>query len=290
MLNVSSPKTAREILEKYSLSPLKKFGQNFLVDDNIVRRIADSVKYDSGCVLEVGAGLGALTIKLAQKAQHVLVYEIDKGLCNALQETLGGLQNVSVFNNDILKAPIEEDIMKAFGDKNFFVAANLPYYITSPCIMRLLEGKLSISGMVLMMQKEVAQRLTAMPGSSDYGAITAAVAFFCSPRILFDVSRNCFYPKPDVSSSVVYLDMTRYDENIKELYLQFVKGLFSMRRKTVFNNLIIQMGYTKELAEGVLNEAKISPQRRAETLSKEDFVQLATAKKKLTKITLKKQE
>lgn len=280
MLNVSSPRTAREILEKYSLSPLKKFGQNFLIDDNIVRRIADSVNYDSGCVLEVGAGLGALTIKLAPKAQKVLVYEIDKGLCNALHETLEGLQNVSVINNDILKAPIEEDTVKAFGGRSFFVAANLPYYITSPCIMRFLEGKLNISGMVLMMQKEVAQRLTAVPNSSDYGAITAAVSFFCSPHILFDVSRNCFFPKPDVNSTVVYLDITGYDESIKEPYLQFVKGLFSMRRKTVFNNLVMQMEYSKECAAELLNEAKISPQRRAETLSREDFIRLAKIQKK----------
>ena len=279
MLNVSSPKILRETLDKYSLSPLKKFGQNFLIDDNILRRIADHVRYESGNVLEIGAGLGALTIKLSERAKNVLVYEIDRGLCAALQETLDELSNVTVINQDVLKAPIEADTQKIFNGENFFVAANLPYYITSPCIMRFLEGKLNFNGMVLMMQKEVAQRLCALPGSSDYGAITAAVSFFSVPRILFDVSRNCFYPRPDVDSTVVYLEAAAYDEAIKDSYLRFVKGLFSMRRKTIYNNLVMQMGFDRKAALKLLEQAGLDPQKRAEALSKEDYLRLAHIQK-----------
>lgn len=277
MLNVSSPRVMREVLDKYTLSPLKKFGQNFLIDENILRRIAASVDYESGNVLEIGAGLGALTQKLAERAKKVLVYEIDKGLCSALAETLEGIDNITVMQGDVLKADIEADTAGVFGGAPFYVAANLPYYITSPCIMRLLEGDLSITGMVLMMQKEVAQRLCAQPGSADYGAITAAVSFFAEPRTLFDVSRHCFYPQPDVDSTVVQLMIKAYDKAIKETYLSFVKGLFGMRRKTVYNNMTMHMKLEKEKALQLLELAKVDAGARAETLSKEDFIRLAQA-------------
>jgi 16S rRNA (adenine1518-N6/adenine1519-N6)-dimethyltransferase len=279
LLNVSSPKTAREVLDKYHLSPLKRFGQNFLIDDNIIRRIAESASYGSGFVMEVGAGLGALTIKLAERSKKVLVYEIDGGLCLALEETLSGIKNVTVLHEDVLKADIEKDTTNAFGGESFFVAANLPYYITSPCIMRLLEGRLNVSGLVLMMQKEVAQKLCAKPGSGGYSAITAATSFFSEPQIICDVSRNCFYPKPDVDSALVKITTADYNAEIKDLYLRFVKGLFAMRRKTVLNNLVMHMGYSKKSANKLLELSGIEPARRAETLSKEDFIRICHAYK-----------
>jgi 16S rRNA (adenine1518-N6/adenine1519-N6)-dimethyltransferase len=265
----------REVLDEYGLSPLKKFGQNFLIDDNILRRIADSADYESGCVLEIGAGLGALTQKLAERAQKVLVYEIDKGMCAALEKTLDGCGNITVIQGDVLKADIEGDTRAIFGGAPFFAAANLPYYITSPCIMRLLEGDLPLSGMVLMMQKEVARRLCAQPDSADYGSITAAVAFFAEPKMLFDVSRHCFYPQPDVDSTVVQINIKPYEADLKDAYLSLVKGLFAMRRKTVYNNLVMHMGMEKEKALALLDLARIDAQLRAETLAKEDFLRLA---------------
>lgn len=279
MEKISSPKTARAILDKYALSPLKKFGQNFLVDENILNRIAGAVDCENGCVLEVGAGLGALTAKLSECAKTVLSYEIDKGLYAALQETLAGFKNVVVKNEDILKADLRRDAAEAFNSGRFAIAANLPYYITSPCIMRFLEEGLDFSSMVLMVQKEVALRLTARPGDGEYGAITAAVGFFAEPGILFDVSRNCFYPKPDVDSAVIRLKRIDSDGSIRKEYLGFVKGLFQMRRKTVYNNLTMGMGYTKAEAEKLLGAAGIDAGVRAETLGKEDFIRLAKASK-----------
>lgn len=277
MENVASPRTAKQILEKYGLSPLKKFGQNFLVDDNILRLIADAADIKGGNVLEVGAGLGALTIRLAERARHVLSYEIDHGLFTALQETLAGLSNITLKNGDILKADIEKDAAEAFGGEPFAVAANLPYYITSPCIMRFLEGGLNWSRMVLMVQKEVAQRLCAPPGSEEYGAVTAAVAFFARPSVLFTVSRNCFYPRPDVDSAVVGFTRETWDEKLKGAYLTLVKGLFHMRRKTVMNNMAKGMGCSREEALRILGEAGVAPKSRAETLGRDDFLRMAEA-------------
>ncbi len=282
-MNLSSPKTINGLLVKYALSPLKKYGQNFLVDDNILNNIADAVDYSCGFVLEIGAGLGGLTAKLAQRARKVLAYEIDRGFCRALIETLGDFSNITIKNEDILKADIKKDTEDIFGGTPFFVAANLPYYITSPVIMRLLEDDLNICGMALMMQKEVAMRLCAKPGGGDYGAITAAVNLFADIHLLFDVSKNCFYPRPDVYSTVVRFDIKEYDSSIKDPYLKFVKGLFAARRKTVFNNLVHNMGFEKDKALELLEKSGINPKSRAETLSADDFMRLAKVDKEFSR-------
>ncbi len=268
-------------MEKYQVAPLKRFGQNFLIDGNIADHIAEAAVPNGACALEIGPGMGALTSRLLGRASAVVAYEIDAGLSAALRDMFAQEPNFHLYHQDFLKADLIKDLDGFFEGAEIYVAANLPYYITSPCIMKLLEAKMNIVSITVMVQKEVAERLCAKPGSRDYGAISAAVGYFAEPRLLFNVSAGCFYPKPDVSSAMVQLTVKRKSGGEEEdAYLKTVKGLFAMRRKTVKSNLRQSFGLSAETAADVLREAGIDENARAEILSVKDFEKIARTLKK----------
>lgn len=280
--NMTSPTVLKALMEKYHVSPLKRFGQNFLIDGNIADNIARAAVPEGACALEIGPGMGALTSRLLDRAQVVAAYEIDSGLSGALRDMFAEEPRFHLFHQDFLKADLENDIGALCQNNDIYVAANLPYYITSPCIMKLVESKLNIVSITVMVQKEVAERLCAKPGGKDYGAITAAVSFFAQPKLLFNVSAGCFYPKPDVASSVVQLSVNRGRESgDAEAYLKTVKGLFAMRRKTVRSNLRQSFGISAELAQQVLQQTEIDENARAEMLSVNQFMKISIILKKV---------
>lgn len=274
-MDIYSPKTIAEVLDKYSLSPLKKLGQNFLCDENVVEKIAAEAVSEE-CVLEIGPGLGVLTRSLAKRAKKVVAVEIDAGMVRALEYTLQDIDNVEVIHMDILKADIFEIYKEKFGQP-FCVAGNLPYYITSKCIMQVLESGAPVTQYTAMVQREVADRLAAQPGDADYGALTASVNYFGGARKLFDVSRMCFYPRPEVDSAVIAISPTNSTDVNREHYAAVVRALFAMRRKTVLNNLQKGLKLSRTEADRVLLELGISPMERAENLSMEQFAMIARA-------------
>ncbi|MFA5674983.1 MAG: 16S rRNA (adenine(1518)-N(6)/adenine(1519)-N(6))-dimethyltransferase RsmA [Christensenellales bacterium] len=275
MENVTSPKALAALMKKYNIAPLKRFGQNFLIDGNIAEKIAAAAAPGIGRVLEIGPGFGALTQKLLARAEELAAYEIDAGLYAALKNILSTEVNFTLFHKDFLKADIEADLNKVFGRNNIFVAANLPYYITSPCIMKLLESKLNIEMITVMVQKEVAERICAGEGSRNFGAFSAAVGFFAETKLLMRVSASCFYPKPDVESAVVQLKRKIRSGVSADAYLKTVKILFAMRRKTVLSNLRKGLGIDKALAESVLKAAQIDSNLRAENLGVDDLIRIS---------------
>lgn len=281
--NVTSPKVLKALMEKYQVAPLKRFGQNFLIDGNIAGHIAEAAAPNGARVLEIGPGMGALTSRLLRRASAVAAYEIDAGLAAALRDMFALQAHFHLFHQDFLKADLIKDLNGFFMDEEVHVAANLPYYITSPCIMKLVETDLNIVSITVMVQKEVAERLCAKPGSRDYGAISAAVGYFSEPKLLFNVSAGCFYPRPDVASAVVKLSVKqKAGGEGDDAYLKTVKGLFAMRRKTVKSNLRQAFGLSAEAAADVLEQAGIDENARAEMLSVKDFANVAAVLKKET--------
>ena len=275
MINVSSPKVVRELLAEYSIAPLKKYGQNFLIDGNIAEKIAAEAVPEGACALEIGPGLGALTSRLVKRAQAVAAYEIDAGLVRALSDLFAGENHFSLFHRDFLKADLQKDLLPLFAGRDIYVAANLPYYITSPCIMRLVTAKLNIKRITVMLQKEVAERICAPPGGRDYGAISAAVGYFAVPEMRFSVSPTCFYPRPEVDSAVITLTVRQRDRESADNYLQTVKGLFAMRRKTVKSNLRSRFGLAADEASDILKKCNVDENARAEMLSVKDFIRIS---------------
>ena len=278
-INLTSPKAVSKLMDSYGIAPLKKFGQNFLVDGNIADKIANAALPENGAenvaVIEVGPGLGGLTQRLTERAAHVAAYEIDAGLVRALKDTFEGVENFSLFHQDFLKAELEQDVLPIFGDKDIYVAANLPYYITSPCIMKLVESGLNIKRITVMIQKEVAQRICAQPGSKEYGSISAAIGFFADAKMLFSVSPSCFYPKPEVHSAVLSIQMKEHNSAIAAQYSKTVRGLFAKRRKTVRSNLRHSFELTMSQANAVIERAEIDENARAEILGVNDFVRIS---------------
>ena len=274
-INVTSPKTLKALMDQYGLAPLKKLGQNFLVDGNIADKIADAAVPSGTCALEIGPGFGALTSRLLSRAEIVAAYEIDAGLVRVLSEFYADEPALHLFHTDFLKADINSELGALFGDREVYVAANLPYYITSPCIMTLLESMLNVKRITVMVQKEVADRICAAPGSRDFGVLSAAIGYFAQPQRLFNVSAACFYPKPDVESAVVQLDIIRRVDEYAQEYMKMVKGLFAMRRKTVKSNMRQSYGFSMQQAQDVLKMANIDENARAEMLSVNDFIKLS---------------
>ena len=271
---MTSPKVVRELMAQFGIAPLKKYGQNFLIDGNIAGKIAQAALPQGACALEVGPGLGGLTQRLLGRSSAVAAYEIDAGLVRALKDTFADEERLTLYHEDFLKADLAAQLLPVFGDADIYVAANLPYYITSPCIMKLVESGLNIARITVMIQKEVAERISAGPGSRAYGAISAAVQYFAKPKMLFKVSPDCFYPKPDVHSAVLSLEMGDYDAAKAPLYLKTVKGLFAKRRKTVRSNLRDSFEMTLEDAKTVMKRAQIEENARAEMLSVSDFMRI----------------
>lgn len=274
------PSKTKEIVSKYGFRFSKSLGQNFLVDGNIITKICEGADItEADGIIEIGPGIGTLTQQLSKYAKKVIAVELDTKLLPILEETLEGIDNVKVINSDILKVDIKKLIEEEFEGLNVKVVANLPYYITTPIIMKLLEEKLDIKSISVMIQKEVAERMIADPGSKDYGALSVAVQYHSDPKIIANVPSSVFIPKPNVDSAVIRLDVYKNPpvEVIDEkLMFKVVKSAFGQRRKTVLNAL--SGGYLeldKDIIRDVLEIAEIDPKKRGEVLSKEDFAHIA---------------
>ena len=281
MRDIATKSNTKEIIEKHGFTFKKSFGQNFLTDTNILNKIVNAADLnDEVGVIEIGPGIGALTEFIARKAKKVVAYEIDPRLIPILAETLAPYDNVKVIHQDILKADVASMIEEEFKDvKHIAVVANLPYYITTPILMGLIEKKLPIDWYVTMMQKEVAERLSANPGSKDYNALSIAVQYYTEAKIALNVPKTVFIPAPNVDSSVVKLTKREQPavavEN-EDFFLEIVHASFKQRRKTIQNNLNQHFNdLAKEDVTKLLEEAGIVPSRRGETLTIEEFGHLS---------------
>lgn len=282
---IGSRTRTRAIMEKYGIHTKKSFGQNFLTDLNVLKNIVDAAAITKeNNVIEIGPGIGALTEQLAQSAGEVLALEIDQDLIPVLEEVLEPYDNVTVLNQDVLQANLPELIKRHFADpsKPVKVVANLPYYITSPILMNLLASPVEWAAICVMMQKEVAQRLTAKPGTKQYGALTLAIEYQMSAAIAFNVSRRVFVPSPNVDSAIVVLKPRQEPLAVqpfdKKKLFGFIRGCFAHRRKSLWNNLQSTVGKqaeTKEKMRAILEKLAISAQVRPERLTLEQFIKLA---------------
>lgn len=281
MEKLSSPKKTIEIIQKYNFDFQKKFGQNFLIDSHVLEKIivaANITKDDF--VLEIGPGIGTMTQYLSEHAREVMAVEIDHNLIPILKETLAGYDNVEVLNEDILKVDIGKIAEKKNQGRPIKVVANLPYYITTPIIMGLFEKNVPMDSLTVMVQKEVAQRMQAGPGTKDYGALSLAVQFYAEPYIVANVPPNCFMPRPKVGSAVICL--TRYKDmpvKVKNEQLMFsiIRASFNQRRKTLQNgiNNSSTLHFSKEQVVDALDKMGLSPKIRGEALSLEQFARLS---------------
>lgn len=284
---IGSRSRTRAIMEKYGIRTKKSFGQNFLTDMNVLNNIVTAAKISKDDnVIEIGPGIGALTEQLAQAAGEVLALEIDSDLIPVLNEVLAPYHNVTVINQDVLAANLPDLIQHSFTNpaRPVKVVANLPYYITSPILMNLLASPVNWATICVMMQKEVAQRLTAQPGTKQYGSLTLAIEYQMDAKIAFDVSRRVFVPSPNVDSAIVVL--TPREQPLaeqpfdKQKLFGFIRGCFAHRRKSLWNNLQGVIGKTpavKAKMKTILDERQISPQIRPERLSLSQFISLANA-------------
>ena len=275
------PKIAKKevtlhVIRRFGLSLSKRLGQNFLISEQVVDQIVASACLSPvDTVLEIGPGIGTLTQGLAETGASVVAVELDARLVEVLATTLEGYDNIRVVHGDILKTDISREI-KA---EKYKVVANLPYYITTPIIMTLLERRLPIEVLVTMVQKEVAQRMTASPGGKDYGALSVAVQYYTEPELLFDVPPTAFIPAPAVESSVIRCTVRTkppVDVADERRFFRVVKGAFSQRRKTL-SNALKTTGLSSEQIAAILARAQINPVRRGETLSLEEFATIANA-------------
>ena len=277
---LGNPSKTSEVLNKFGISAQKRYGQNFLIDANILEKIVASAgitKEDT--VLEIGPGIGTLTQYLAEAAKQVICVEIDKNMIPVLEYTLADFDNVTVINQDILKADIVQ-ILKENGVASAKVVANLPYYITTPIIMELLEKDAPIESITVMIQKEVAERMQTGPGSKDYGALSLAVAFYSNAEVKMTVSPNCFIPRPNVDSAVIRLDKLKEPAvkvNNKSEMFRIIKGAFEQRRKTLTNALSHSSAYKtdKKNIENALLEMGKNINIRGEELTLEEFARLS---------------
>lgn len=284
---IGSRTRTRAIMEKYGIHTKKAFGQNFLTDLNVLKNIVSAAEITrDDNVIEIGPGIGALTEQLAQAAGEVLALEIDQDLIPVLAEALAPYDNVTVLNQDVLQANLPELIKQQFTDPSrpIKVVANLPYYITSPILMNLLAAPVDWAAICVMMQKEVAQRLTAQPGTKQYGALTLAIEYQMTAEIAFNVSRRVFVPAPNVDSAIVVLKPRTTPLPVqpfnKQKLFGFIRGCFAHRRKSLWNNLQATVGKqpaVKEKMQAILTALTISPQTRPERLTLEQFIELANA-------------
>lgn len=279
MYSLTDRKTIEYLCNKYDFKFKKGLGQNFLTDESVLINVAEAAEIEDGGVLEIGPGFGVLTAVLAQRAKKVLAVEIDEKVMPVLAETLAGFDNIEIVNKDILKCDVSELIHEHFGDEKISVAANLPYYITTPVIMKLLEEHLPLSNIAVMVQKEVAERMCAAPGGKEYGAVTVAVNYYCEPSLVCNVGRHMFVPAPNVDSAVLKLKLREKPPVCvisEKTFFSVVKAAFSQRRKTLFNALKNSGNFgSAENIDNVLNAAGIDKQIRGERLSIEEFAKIA---------------
>ncbi len=281
MAYLGNPTSTIAVLKKYNLHFRKQYGQNFLIDSNILEKIVSSAQVTKeDTVLEIGPGIGTMTQYLAESAGKVIAVEIDKTLIPVLEDTLSAYDNVEIINGDILKTDLAALAEEKNGGKPFQVVANLPYYITTPIIMGLLQSRIPPERMTIMIQKEVAERMQAEPGSKDYGSLSLAVQYYACPEIMMQVSPACFIPKPNVGSAVMRL--TTYQEKPvqaeDEAHLfAVIRAAFGQRRKTLVNSLVNEknLHVTKEQVLQTFEQLGISPLVRGEALTLNMFAELA---------------
>lgn len=280
MAYLASPRETKAIIDSYSFNFQKKFGQNFLVDSNVLENIIEKAGItEHDLVLEIGPGIGTMTQYLCESAREVVAIEIDETLIPILNYTLADYDNVEIINDDALKTDIEKIVKKKNDGKPIKVVANLPYYITTPIIMGLLEGKAPIESITIMVQKEVAERMQTGPGSKDYGALSLAVQYYADANILMTVPASCFMPRPKVDSSVIKLDI--YDKPPvevcdEEMMFKIIRASFNQRRKTLVNGLknASNLPFTKEEIEESIEKLGEDVRVRGEKLTLEQFAKL----------------
>ncbi len=285
MKDIATPMRTKEILKKHGFSFKKSLGQNFLIDPNVLGNIVSHAGLSKKTgVIEIGPGIGALTEHLARSAGKVVAFEIDGRLLPVLEDTMSPYDNVTVIHQDILQADLQQTMSDYFSEyDDVVVVANLPYYVTTPIIMKFLMEKVAITGMIIMMQKEVADRITANPGTKAYGSLSIAIQYYMDAEVSMIVPKTVFVPQPNVESAVLKLTRktTPLAEVIDENFLfQVSKGSFVQRRKTIINNLQTSLPegkLKKELLVEKLNSVDIDPSRRGETLTVEEFAKLSNA-------------
>ena len=279
-MKLYAPSTIREIKDKYGFRLSKSLGQNFLTDKNIIDEIIESAQIGpEDLVMEIGPGIGVITMEAEEKEKKVIAVEIDKNLIPILKETLKDYDNVEIINKDILKTDVNGLID---GCKEKFagvkILGNLPYYITTPIIMKLLEDGVKADSITIMMQKEVADRIKALPGTKAYGALSVAVQYYCTAEAVVNVPKEVFMPQPKVDSTVLRLCIRKEKPVIledRDMFFRCVKAGFGQRRKTLLNSLMGIDNITKDIVRDALEKAGIDPSRRAETLNLEEFAKLS---------------
>lgn len=289
MAYLAAPAATLEIINKYGFHFQKKYGQNFLIDANILEKIIEAAEItkEEG-VIEIGPGIGTMTQYLAEHAKWVAAVEIDKNLIPILKETLSDYNNVTIFNEDILKLDINKLVQDKNNGRPVKIVANLPYYITTPIIMGLFESQVPLSSITIMVQKEVAERMQVGPGTKDYGALSLAVQYYARPEIMLKVPPTCFIPKPNVGSAVIRL--TRFDKppvqvNSEKKLFSIIKAAFNQRRKTLANALANasilvdekgnEVRVTREYVCNILDQMELSQTIRGEALTLEQFARLS---------------
>lgn len=280
-MNLTNPSDLKELLNRHGFSFSKSLGQNFLIDRNVLDKIVNAADIkEDGCALEIGPGAGTLTQCLAARASKAAAIEIDSALIPILNETMSQYDNFTLIHKDVMEVNLPKLTNQLFGDKPFCVAANLPYYITTPIIMTFLENRLNVTSMTLMVQKEVADRMTAAPGGKDYGALSVAVQYYTSASLVCKAEPHCFMPQPKVASAVINLKVLKEPkvkaENEK-LFFKIVKSAFGQRRKTLVNALT-KSPYINLSKDSVIDALEVMGMNfgiRGERLSVEEFVELS---------------
>ncbi|MEX6587981.1 16S rRNA (adenine(1518)-N(6)/adenine(1519)-N(6))-dimethyltransferase RsmA [Paraclostridium bifermentans] len=279
MDRLSSHRKTKEVVDKHGFKFSKSLGQNFLIDDNVIDKILDGARLSEGDkIIEVGPGIGTLTREMGKVADKVVAIEIDKTLIPILKDTLDEFENIEVVNQDILKVDVQRLVNEKLSGGPVKLVANLPYYITTPIVMKFLEEDIPVTDIVVMVQKEVADRMNAGPGTKDYGALSIAVQYYCDTEIVAKAPRHMFIPQPNVDSTVIGLHVReekKYKVDSEEVFFKTVKAAFGQRRKTLLNALGTLGFLDKDEIREVLQEANIDEKRRGETLSIEEFANLA---------------
>ena len=283
MSELSNFKNTQDIIKKHNFSIQKKYGQNFLIDEHVLNKIIAAAELNKDdYVIEIGPGIGTMTERMAPECKHVTAIEIDKELIPILSETLSRFDNVDIINEDVLKVDLNKLIAERNDNKPVKVVANLPYYITTPIIMSLLENNIPIDTITVMVQKEVADRMMVGPGTKDYGALSLAVQYYAKPYIVANVPMNCFIPRPNVASAVIRLTCHKEPPvTVKDERLMFklIRASFNQRRKTLINGVsnFAELSFSKEQVANALKSIGLNENIRGEALDLEKFAKLSDA-------------
>ena len=268
----------KDLFERHGFSFSKALGQNFLINPAVCPKIAEMGGCREGvCAVEIGTGVGVLTRELAKRCDRVIAIELDERLKPILEETLAEFDNVEVIFADVMQTELSE-IVNKFGSKETVICANLPYYITSPVIMKILESRLSVKSLTVMVQREAGDRICAAPGTRESGAVSYAVRYYSKPSLLFRVNRGSFMPSPNVDSEVIKLEITgenQLPEDVEKTLFRLIRSGFSQRRKQLLNPLSAELNIAKQELSAVFSELKIKPTARAEELTLENYIELA---------------